>query len=566
MKSFRRRVYSVILIMFLSVFTGVFFINCSGEGFDAFEEKVMAGADPLIPLAWYLLNTGQGTFSKRMGSPGNDLQLIQTWEAGIQGRGITILVSDDGIDHSHEDLNANMKPGNVHLNFSSSDAFTNSASALPPKASSNHGTNVAGLIAGVRGNSVGVAGVAPLANIVSSNFLDMGMSEYSMAEQVKANVDIVNMSWGSKQTELSEEIPLFLSGMATGVLNGRNGLGRIYVKSSGNEFKVGCATGYSGYCLGNANFDVDNTTPFTIIVAALQAQPYAASYSSPGANVWISSPGGENNEDYPTIVTTDRTGCTVGVANRSSKSARSFERGGGGNTDCKYTTLFAGTSAAAPLVSGAIALILEANPTLNWREVKHVLASTATKVHSNIGSTNHPLGMLSPSGHIYEQGWVRNKAGYDFHNWYGFGRINVDAAVQMAANFGNRFGLVRNATASSSFPTPLDIPDGSATGVTNSIYLSENLVTEAVQITVTISHTYLGNLGIELTSPQGTKSIIWNVNNGLKGIQNLTNRQFLTNAFYGERSKGNWMLKVIDGTSGNTGTLDSWSIKVMGRD
>lgn len=565
MRSFKIKAYSIISILVLSSFTGLFFVNCSGEGFDAFEEKVMAGADPLVPLAWYLLNTGQGTFSKNVGTAGNDLRLARTWEADIQGRGVTILVSDDGIDHQHEDLNANMKTGNVHLNFSSSSSFTRSASALPLKPDSNHGTNVAGLIGAVRNNGAGITGVAPLSNIVSSNFLSMGLTEYSMAAQVSENVDIVNMSWGSRQTQLSVEVPLFLLEMRNGALNGRNGLGRIYVKSSGNEFSVKCPSGASEYCLGNSNFDIDNTTPYTILVAALQAKPLAATYSSPGSNVWISAPGGENNENYPTIVTTDRLGCAVGTANKNSKSARAFERGGERNTDCKYTTLFAGTSAAAPLVSGVIALMLEANPTLTWREVKHILATTATKIHDNIGSLSHPLNMISPAGHIYEQGWVRNKAGYEFHNWYGFGRVNTDAAVEMAKNFSNKFGLLRTASASSDIPTPLEIKDYSAVGVTNSIYIGDNLLTEAVQISVTVTHPFLGNLGIELTSPQGTKSIIWNVNNGLKGAQNLSNRQFLSNAFYGERSQGNWTLKIIDGATGNVGTLNAWSISVTGR-
>lgn len=565
MRNFKAKAYSVIFVLILSSITGVFFVNCAGEGFDAFEEKTVVGADPLVPMAWYLLNTGQGTFSKNVGTPGNDLKLARTWEAGIQGQGVTVLVSDDGIDHAHEDLNGNMKTGNVHLNFTSSSAFTHAASALPLNADSNHGTNVAGLIGAIRNNGKGIAGVAPQAEIISSNFLSQGLTESSMAAQVSENVDVVNMSWGSRQTSLSSIIPLFLSQMQNGTMNGRNGLGRIYVKSSGNEFSVKCLANPNETCLGNANFDVDNTTPFTIVVAALQARPIAAGYSSPGANVWISAPGGENNENYPTIVTTDRLGCNVGTANKNSKSARAFERGGEGNTDCKYTTLFAGTSAAAPLVSGVVALLLEANPTLNWREIKHILATTATKVHESIGAINHPLNMTSPMGHVYEQGWIRNKAGYEFHNWYGFGRVNTDAAVEMATSFSNRFGPLRTATGTGNIPTPVAIPDFSATGVTNAIYISDNLLTEAVQISVTVTHPFLGNLGIELTSPQGTKSIIWNVNNGLKGAQNLSHRQFLTNAFYGERSQGNWTLKVIDGSSGNTGTLDGWSIIVTGR-
>lgn len=565
MRSFNIKAYSIIIVLFLSLFTSLFFVNCSGEGFDAFEEKVM-GADPLVPLAWYLLNTGQGTFSKNVGTPGNDLRLARTWEAGIQGRDVTILVSDDGIDHQHEDLNANMKTGNVHLNFSSSSSLARSAAAPPLKIDSNHGTNVAGLIGAVRNNGKGITGVAPLVNIVSSNFLSHELSEFSMMAQVSENVDIVNMSWGARQNKLSSIVPGLITGMANGARTGRSGLGRIYVKSAGNDFKVFCAANSQDTCLGNSNFDDDNTTPFTIVVSSLAAEPMAAAYSSPGSNIWISALGGESNENFPTIVTTDRTGCTQGVANKNSKSARIFERGRAGNEDCKYTTLFTGTSAAAPMVSGVVALMLEANPLLSWREIKHILAATATKIDSQIGNQDHPLRASSPPGHVYEQGWVRNKAGYEFHNWYGFGRVNADAAVEMAKNFKVRFGASRNAIVNATIHEPMHIPDFSAAGVNSLLNVYDNFLIEAVQIEIAVNHPFLGNLGIELTSPQGTKSIIWNVNNGLKGAQNLTNRRFLTNAFYGESSIGIWTLKVIDGGTGNTGTLNAWSINIMGRD
>ena len=58
------------------------------------------------------------------------------------------------------------------------------------------------------------------------------------------------------------------------------------------------------------------------------------------------------------------------------------------NKNCNYTASLNGTSFSAPIVSGAIALILEANPNLNWRQVKYILAQTAKKIDDDEGKFN----------------------------------------------------------------------------------------------------------------------------------------------------------------------------------
>ena len=116
------------------------------------------------------------------------------------------------------------------------------------------------------------------------------------------------------------------------------------------------------------------------------------------------------------------------------------------NTVCNYTSTMNGTSSAAPIVSAASALLLESNPNLTWRDVKHILASTARQVDSSLTNTEHPSNIYRSltdfdlSGHVYEQGWVTNGAGYKFHNWYGFGAIDVDAAVAMAKSYSVNLG------------------------------------------------------------------------------------------------------------------------------
>jgi subtilisin-like proprotein convertase family protein len=92
-------------------------------------------------------------------------------------------------------------------------------------------------------------------------------------------------------------------------------------------------------------------------------------------------------------------------------------------------------------------------------------------------------------------------------------------------------------------------------------------VIEEVQIRVSITHPAVGELGIELTSPAGTRSVVKNIVDGYEDAQNLSNQVFLSNAFYGESAVGTWTIKVVDGfdiKAGNTGTLTGWAIRVYG--
>ena len=192
-----------------------------------------------------------------------------------------------------------------------------------------------------------------------------------------------------------------------------------------------------------------------------------------------------------------------------------------------------GTSSAAPVVSGVIGLILDANPNLTNRDVKHILAMTATKVdltynnggyhkaHPSVNDASCPSITLG-GGHVYEEGWTTNGATVSFSNAYGFGLVNAQAAVAMATNFasdpmswlpmGTLVETNPNFTngSYSSGSINKNIPDKSATGVSDTINvnISGDLNVESVQVKVRVTHTYSGDLGVELTSPSGTKSIL----------------------------------------------------------
>tara|TARA_B110000261_G_scaffold132666_1_gene149151 strand:- start:341 stop:1021 length:681 start_codon:yes stop_codon:yes gene_type:complete len=220
-----------------------------------------------------------------------------------------------------------------------------------------------------------------------------------------------------------------------------------------------------------------------------------------------------------------------------------------------------GTSSAAPITSGAIALILEANPALTWRDVKHILATTSTQVDAskaNISST------INSATWVGVPAWTTNDAGHKFHDWYGFGRIDVGAAITAALAYtAGSLGTLNITDYADNASGTLNttITDNSATGITNAIAVSESEIIEAVQVKINLNHTHSGDVGIELVSPAGTRSVLFTPFSGFFNSDNMVNFILTSNAFYGEETDGNWTLRVIDGYASDTGTLTNWSIR-----
>eukprot|EP00971_Amphidinium_carterae_P215420 4275542-Amphidinium_carterae.1 len=112
------------------------------------------------------------------------------------------------------------------------------------------------------------------------------------------------------------------------------------------------------------NFDGFANSIFTVTVGAVDPQLNHAYYSDAGAAVLVCAPGGEFSRG---VVITAMAGSSSSCGTHST-----------------------GTQVAAPLVSGAVALILEANPMLTWRDVQEILVRTAvpTDTDSSTWVTN----------------------------------------------------------------------------------------------------------------------------------------------------------------------------------
>jgi len=110
----------------------------------------------------------------------------------------------------------------------------------------------------------------------------------------------------------------------------------------------------------------------------------------------------------------------------------------------------------------------------------------------------------------------------------------------------------------------LAVPDFDATGVTNTINVVDDLTIEAVQIKISVDHAAsIGQFGIELTSPGGTKSILLNAENPNPDVAEV-DALLLSNAFYGENSLGNWTIRVVDPVLNSAGNITNWKLNFYG--
>ncbi|HEX7860264.1 MAG TPA: S8 family serine peptidase [Verrucomicrobiae bacterium] len=344
-----------------------------------------------LPGQWYL--EGLRTNGTRYAI---DINARSAWSLS-RGEGVTIAIVDTGVDVAHPDL-INQQNAALHWNFEADVPFGN-----PPSAIHNHGTPVAGLAVAEGYNNRGVVGAAPEAEFASwviyrtnSNFVP-NTQLAKMFEYKIQDVEVQNHSWvlpGVRPVVMSAAEDLAIS---NAVYNGRGGKGVVMVRASGNSRGNGDLNGR------NANEDEYMLDHRVITAAAIDYQGRAAWYSTPGAPILVAAPGGDDNL---TLMTTDRSG------DRAGYNEISFQND---LADYVYHSLgFAGTSASTPLVSGVVAMMLSANPSLTVRDVQHLLVQSA--YHSD---PNDP-------------DLIENGAGFPVTHNVGFGTVNAGSAVQLA--------------------------------------------------------------------------------------------------------------------------------------
>jgi subtilisin family serine protease len=435
--------------------SGIYVTAKNGTESTTVQFDLTISGDTLGQYQWALENTGQTSYARNAGLAGMDMKVKDAHRFGAYGTGVNVLVSDEGLQITHEDLADNILTGKSKNYYLPDPYFGDPAKPDPSKG--NHGTSVAGIIAAEGWNGMGIRGVAPEAKIAGTNYLSadadktgkisrsaIEIDQASVGDAGSAEYDVFNYSYGYGYPGLVPISDALVSQLIYGITNHRAGKGSVYVKSAGNSYNEDVialdedgdvVTDVDGYPLYesraiSANHEETNATPWTFVIGATNARGTHASYSSSGANLLVSAPGGEDGVDDPAILTTDESTCNKGYSPYYSYNA--FEAGTSPNTSCNYTSLFNGTSSAAPHVTGVVALMLSVKPTLTWRDVRHLLVTTATQVDPTHAAST---ASISGTSYVVEDGWVTNGAGFKFNPLYGFGQVNAEAAVRAASAY-----------------------------------------------------------------------------------------------------------------------------------
>ncbi len=473
--------------------------------------------DPLITNQWHLKKTAAST-------AGTDVNIEAAWNypaaIGSRGAGIRIGIVDDGVQTAHPDLAPNIDTAN-DKDWNGNDADPN------PGTGDDHGTSCAGVAAAKGNNGIGVSGTAPDATPVGMRLIAAATTDAQEAEAMSylpSLIQIKSNSWGPSDTGtiLESPGPLTLAALKNSAQTGRGGKGSIIVWAGGNGGTVGDNSNYDGYA----------NSIYTIAIGATDSLGRRANYSEPGANLIVCAPSSGASGTLE-ITTADRTG-TLGYNTATSAA--------GGD----YANDFGGTSSATPAAAGIIALMLEKNPNLGWRDVQEILIRTAVRPPAST------------------TGWVNNSAGFAFNHDFGAGLIHATAAVNLAATWSN---LGAQTTAVSTL-TGLSaaIPNNSSAGTTRTFDLSaSNIRCEQITLRLSATHTARGNLEITLTSPSGMVSKLSEVH--ADSGDNYSNWTFSSTRHWGELSTGTWTLRIADLSSTNNttgGTLTAAELTLFG--
>ncbi len=289
----------------------------------------------------------------------------QVWsQLGLTGQGVGVAIVDSGV-YPHPDLADRIV---ASIDFTSASPTVSATSTGDP---GGHGTHVAGLVAGDGSRSGGAfTGVAPRANIVNVRVIDStGSSNVStilrglqwvLANRATYNIKVVNMSLGATPTGSYKSD---LLATAAEVLNFA---GITVVVSAGN----------TGPLAGTVTTPA--TDPYVVTVGALDdngtslaLDDLMAVFSSRGRTVF-------DNLSKPDLVAPGRKMVSLRSPGSALDTLFSDRRvTAAGSLTPEYYQL-SGTSMAAPVVAGIVALIVERNPTLSPAQIKKRLKSTAT--------------------------------------------------------------------------------------------------------------------------------------------------------------------------------------------
>lgn len=311
--------------------------------------------DPLYGGQWYLSRIG----------------IERAWRTSTGSAAVTITIVDNGCDLSHPDLAPSFLPGRDVL------AGDDDPSFVPGVSGNEHGTACAGVAGAVGHNGVGIAGACPACTLrcvrmlgARGELIPLSVNVAAFDTAIERGDAVISNSWGFAE---AIPVPSPLARVVQAAFDeGRGGKGALVVFAAGNDDRL----------LGD---DELTAVRGVLNVGAIRNRDEATSFTNRGRSVDLCAPTG--------TVTTDIVGPD-------------------GNDPGDYSSLFGGTSSAAPVVAGVAGLLFAAFPD-----------ATASEVHDALIATARPAPYATP--------------GPDGHDEvYGFGI--VDPAAALAALAGAR--------------------------------------------------------------------------------------------------------------------------------
>ena len=497
---------------------------------------------------------------------------------------VVACVTDDGCKLDHGDFDSSGKfaewgylRGSRLITSNDIDAIESEMYQL----GSNHGTSCCGVVAGEVDGALTV-GAAPGCRLLPIQWESSGPSLFisdsklmTVLDFIADKVDVMSNSWGSSPfgnwpTPISNRIRTLSE---TG---GRRGKGIVFLWAAGNEncpiehtstqdvpFTSGTEVqGGSLVWVGVQTSKIFRHNlvhePGVMFVAAIASTGRRSHYSNYGTGIAISAPS-SNSHEYRRL-SLPGLGVTTATGNPGS-----------------VTNSFGGTSSATPLVAGIAGLVISANPNLTAAEVISILKRTASK---DLDFGNWPR--TPPAAFDPDTSWDISpvapfnlgeftdigSADGSWSPWYGHGRVDALAAV------GEALALAAPAPGSATefreaVQPNRSIPDNSSRGIKSKINCASSFDVTTVKVGVDITHTFIGDLRVDLISPAGTRVALHNRGGGNADDLNAQFDLHTTPAlrsFLGESAHGDWTLHVQDLAAIDRGRLKSWSIEISGRE
>uniref|UniRef100_A0A8C5DYB4 Proprotein convertase subtilisin/kexin type 5 n=1 Tax=Gouania willdenowi TaxID=441366 RepID=A0A8C5DYB4_GOUWI len=454
----------------------------------------------------------------------SDMNIMGAWKRGYTGKDVVVTILDDGIERNHPDL---------FQNYVSVYKYAYNEPSTDSHSLCRHGTRCAGEVAAAANNSHCIVGIAYNARIGGVRMLDGDVTDMVEARSLSLHpqhIDIYSASWGPDDDGKTVDGPASLARQAfeNGIRTGRKGRGSIFVWASGN----------GGRSRDHCSCDGYTNSIYTISISSTAESGHKPWYLEECSSTLTTTYSSGENYDRKIITTDLRQRCTD-----------------------SHT----GTSASAPMAAAIIALALEANSLLTWRDVQHIIVKT------------------SRAGHLSAPDWKTNAAGYNVSHLYGFGLMDAEAMVKEAERWKQvpaQHVCVESADRQIRTIRPEHVVRSvyKATGCTDNpnhhvIYL------EHVVVRITITHPRRGDLKkaviVNGVLPDGDYFVWLHVCHFYPGrlfdhsMEGFKNWEFMTTHCWGEKAAGDWILEIYDSPSQLRsqkvpGKLKEWSLVLYG--